>query len=116
MKVKIPKTLRSGLLVYEVKMNDNLHWDSNLEGLCNHRTKEIAIDPRSPFPDETLIHEKLEQINWSYALELEHKLLSQLSFAFAEFIKHDLNIEFDWSDIEEIIGVVLKVNGGEDKQ
>ena len=101
MRVKIPKQLRSGLLVYGVEINDNLHWEANLQGLCNHRTKIIEIDPRSPFLDETLIHEKLEQINEAYGLEMEHQLLNQLGFAIAEFIYHDLGLEFDWQDIKK---------------
>ena len=104
MRIKIPKIARSGLLSYSVGIDKNLHWESGLEGECNHRMKSITIDPLSPFPDETFIHEKLEQINWAYALEMEHKLLSQLSFAIAEFLAHDLAIEFDWSLIEEVEG------------
>ena len=82
-------------------MNLTLHWDEGLQGCCNHRLKRIEIDPLSPFVDETFVHEKLEQINLSYALEMEHALISKLAFAFAEFLWHDLGIEFDWSNIKE---------------
>ncbi len=99
MKVKIPKKTRSGLLVYGVVLNHNLHWDDALQGQCNHRTKEIEIDPHSPFIDETFIHEKLEQINESYTMGMEHETIGRLAFALAEFLRHDLDIEFDWSDI-----------------
>jgi len=103
MKIKVPQKTRSGLLVYKVVLNNILHWEEGSEGLCNHRTKQIDIDPCSPFIDETFLHEKLEQINRAYALKMEHDLINTLSFAFAEFLWHDLGIEFDWSEIDHCI-------------
>ena len=105
MKVKVPPQVRIGCHDYNICFNKHLWHDDKLAGSVNHRTHMIQIDPAFQLSelDATLIHEIIHIVVRIFSCQAEEADIDRLSEGMGEFLLNNLGIEFDWSNISEIV-------------
>lgn len=101
MKVKIPKTIKIGTLLYGVVFTPHLVADDKLFGRTDTRRQEIQIDNDIPFScmNITLLHEILHIIQDVYRVDMTDENTDRVASGIAELLFNNLGIEFDWSDV-----------------
>ena len=102
MKIKIPKQIKIGVFDYGVVFVPHLCRDEGNRGKINHRKQRIEIEFDNPksLLDVTFLHELVHQIEAVFGFDLPEEQSDHLAHGFAEFLFNNLDIEFDWSDIE----------------
>ncbi len=101
MKVKIPKNIRVGSLTGRVEFKENLKVDDGWRGDYNQRTGILSIDPQcGEGINATFLHEVIHLIDLNYECDLNEVNISRIANGVYEFLKYNLGIEFDWSEIE----------------
>ena len=102
MKVKLPKAIKVASHPYAIKFDPDIE-DHGHDGEVNHRLQEISIKPGYK-PDklmEILLHELFHCINYVYCQNsLSEAQVDGLGEGWAQVLG-ELDVEFDWSDIEE---------------
>lgn len=92
--MNIPKAVKIAGCWYGCELNDNLCRDNSCIGMSCGNNQQIVIDGSIPKENQesTLIHEVLEQINYRYELDLEHRTITTLETALYAFIKDNPDI------------------------
>ena len=103
MKIKVPQVIRIGAYDYRVSYKLNLRVDDGYTGAINHREQVITIEPcySAMGQNVSLLHEIFHLIDHVYQCHLDEENASRMAGGIAEFLFNNLNIELDWSDIEE---------------
>jgi len=104
MRVKVPKTIKIGTHTYTIKFNHHLRSDDNKYAEVNHRTQAIDIwaDAAVSLKNESLLHELIHIGEFIYRVEINDADVDRLAETVAEFLFNNLDIELDWSDVENI--------------
>ena len=103
MKVKIPKTLR--LLTHNIGVKFDVKQTQSLGtcGVTRHLYQDIILDnitlPKSEL-DQVFLHEYIHVIERHFCVKLEDADVERISEGLAVLLFNDLDIEFDWSEIE----------------
>ena len=96
--MQIPDTLKIGGHNYTVKSNPTCAMDDGSVSMGRHCGSQeiIEINPNySPSAQaNTLLHEIIEAVNWSYELGLEHNQITALDCALFQILK-DNKLHFD---------------------
>lgn len=104
MKVKLPKEIKIGIQKYQLEYLPDEIFNENEFGAAWHRKQKITIDPSSHATQKytTLIHEVIHLIEKAYCFKLDNGDVDKVASGIGEFLKDNLGIEFDWSDVKEI--------------
>ena len=102
MKVKIPSKIRVGAYDYSVLAIPNLTFDFRLLGqsLADKQVIKVEPDTTSQTKNVTLWHEIIHAISDVYNCELDEKNIDRIAQGIASIIDKDLQIEFDWDEID----------------
>ena len=103
MRVKIPREIKLGVWSYALSLVRGLKLKDGVWGDSQHVHYLLRIDKDLPEIERmaTLIHEVLHIINEQYKAGLDEDTIGRLESGLTEFMTRNLNIEFDWSEIEE---------------
>lgn len=104
MKVKIPKEIMvGGVYPYRIVYKPHIRDDEGYAGFINFRTEEIAILPQlAPrAKDEDLLHELIHAFEKLYHFDVTEETNHRIAEGFLDFMVNSLDIELDWSEIEE---------------
>lgn len=100
-KIKLPKKIKIGTMICEIKYTPNLRNDNAWRACFNQRTAMLEIDPAcGATQDRSFEHEVVHLIDINYECGLSEENISRLANGLDEFLKDYLGIEFDWSDIK----------------
>jgi len=102
MKVKVPKTVKIAAHSYKPFFREHLREEENKNGYINFRTGELAIEPDQTQEnlDISLYHEIVHTIDRIYCCEISETDTERIAQGLAEFLKNNLGVELDWSDIK----------------
>ena len=102
MKVKIPREISIGIQKYRVEYLPDEVFNDNEFGAAWHRKQLITIEPTSHYVQKytTLLHEVMHLIEKAYSFRIPDEDVDRLASGMGEFLKDNLGIELDWSDIE----------------
>lgn len=100
MRVKVPQKIGDFRVVYDSK----LLLDESVYAQVWWRRELIKLDPCMPDNNKTrsLFHEQFHLIDKEYKLHLDEDTIDRLANGMYQFIRYNLGIEFDWSDIKEL--------------
>ena len=104
MKIKVPKKIKIGSLVGDVKYKPYLRGDDGWKASYNQRTNALEIDTQlrgSASGDRSFLHEVVHMIDIDKECGLSEDNISRVANGVWEFLNRNLNIEFDWSEIKE---------------
>ena len=104
MKIRVPKQIKIGVNCYQVEHLPDELFNDNEYGAAWHRKQKITIDPSSHSVQKytTFLHEIIHLIEKSYCFRVDSDgNVDRLACGLAEFLRNNLGIELDWSDIEE---------------
>lgn len=103
MKVKIPKRFKSGAYEYTVISAPDLSEDYKLLGqsLTDKETIKIDTSARYRVKCVTFWHEVLHSACDIHRIELADRDIDMLAHCLTAVMMRDMDIEFDWSDIEK---------------
>jgi hypothetical protein len=92
--LNIPDKVKIGGIVYNCSFSNTSARDSGSLGSSCGNACEIVIDSTVPKQNQesTLLHEIIEQINFRYELNLEHKQITVLESAIYQVIKDNPDI------------------------
>ncbi len=102
MKIKLPKQIRIGAHTYTIRLNPDIHTDDRELGCVRHYHQLIEISPftADSEKDECLLHEINHIIDRNYNQHLTEDNIDCMAQGMTELLRNNLEIEFDWSDIE----------------
>lgn len=97
--MRIPETIKIGGLIYKCIEVENLSRDKNANGASCGNGLYIEIDKSLPeqLKESVLLHEILEQINYIYELELDHKTITTLEAALYQVFKDNFEASLNES-------------------
>ncbi len=103
MKVKVPKEIKIGVYPYTVELVPNLKLNKGNWGTTNHTEKTIVLDSALPSVElaQTLLHEVFHVVSVVFMCGLDEDNVERLANGMGEFLFDNLNIEFDWSSVQE---------------
>jgi CII-binding regulator of phage lambda lysogenization HflD len=103
-KVKVPKQSKVGAREYKVLIENDLVQNQGNRGETRYHKQEIVLDSRLSQEQRivTFIHERLHTIEEHFCgrVNLSEEIISGLAEGLYQFLKEDLGIEFDWSEID----------------
>ena len=104
MKIKVPKEIKVSSHTYTVCFAPHLRHDEGRYGVVNHRLQQVEIETSIPpsLRDQTLLHEVIHIIDRAYVCGVGEEDVERIANGVAEFLRRNLGIELDWSDIKEV--------------
>jgi len=103
MKTKIPPVIKIGIYPYRVDLVPNLKLNKGNWGTTNHTEKTIVLDSGLSLLElnQTLLHEVFHVVSVVFVCALDEDNVERLANGMGELLFDNLNIEFDWSLIQE---------------
>ena len=105
MKIKVPKNIKMGIHKYSVSFNRGLADDvERVCGLTDFEDMAIGIYPLKSQSrrDVILLHEIIHTGEEAFHFLIDEQTNFRIAECMMTFLKENLNIEFDWSDIPEV--------------
>lgn len=104
MMIKVPSRVNIGAQTYTIKFLHDEIFNDNEFGAAWHRKQEITIDPSCHATQRysTLLHEIIHLIEKAYTFRIDDNDTDRMASGLTEFLRDNLGIELDWSDISDI--------------